>query len=133
VLTLLLLLAGTPVLFLTQSLLLAVSATGYQGPFHLELPVQLPELVLQVATLTVYAVLAVTAARRWGQASAVFAPLVPLYWLLYWWAARRAIYQLVRSPFVWERRPTAPQRPSPQPGRPPEQERTPGPERSRRI
>jgi glycosyltransferase XagB len=108
VLTLLLLLAGTPVLFLTQSLLLAVSATGYQGPFHVELPVQLPEFALQITMLMVYAVLAVTAARRWGQASAVFAPLVPLYWLMYWWAAWRAIYQLVRSPFVWEKTPHGP-------------------------
>jgi glycosyltransferase XagB len=113
VLTLLLLLAGTPVLFLTQSLLLAVSASGYQGPFHLQLPVQLPELVLQVAMLTIYAALAVTAARRWGQAGAVFAPLVPLYWLMYWWAAWRAIYQLVRSPFVWEKTPHGQEAPGP--------------------
>jgi hypothetical protein len=49
--------------------------------------VQLPEFALQITMLMVYAVLAVTAARRWGQASAVFAPLVPLYWLMYWWAA----------------------------------------------
>jgi cellulose synthase/poly-beta-1,6-N-acetylglucosamine synthase-like glycosyltransferase len=104
-LTLLLLLAGTPMLFLTQSLLVAVSATGYQGPFHLELPIQFPELILQIAMLTVYAGLAVTAARRRGLASSVFAPLVPVYWLMYWWAAWRALYQLVRSPFVWEKTP----------------------------
>jgi glycosyltransferase XagB len=105
VLTLLLLLAGTPTLFLTQSLLFAVSATGYQGPFHLELPVQLPELGLQIAMLTIYAVLAVAAARRRGLVSVVFAPLVPLYWPMYWYAAWRAIYQLVRSPFVCEKTP----------------------------
>jgi hypothetical protein len=31
--------------------------------------------------------------------------LLPGYWLLYWVAAWRALFQLVRSPFVWEKTP----------------------------
>ncbi|MEZ5774733.1 MAG: glycosyltransferase [Hyphomicrobiaceae bacterium] len=58
-------------------------------------------LVLGYATAVVLALLAILRARCWRLLpSAVF---MPLYWLLVSLAAYRALWQLVRDPFLWEK------------------------------
>ncbi len=47
----------------------------------------------------------VAAARRHKLASAVFAPLLPAYWMMHWTASWRGLYQLIRAPFLWEKTP----------------------------
>lgn len=50
-------------------------------------------------------VLAVTAARRYRLTSTVFAPLLPVYWMMNWAAAWRGLHQLITAPFLWEKTP----------------------------
>lgn len=48
-------------------------------------------------------VLAAVRDRGWRWAP--FALLNPLYWVLHSWAAWRALHQLIRRPFHWEKTP----------------------------
>jgi hypothetical protein len=47
----------------------------------------------------------VTAYTRYGWRIAVFAVFSPVYWFLHAFAAWRALFQLIRNPFIWEKTP----------------------------
>jgi glycosyltransferase XagB len=48
--------------------------------------------------------LAIAAALRYGKPRLILSiPLLPIYWLLISWAAYRALWQMVRQPFYWEK------------------------------
>jgi glycosyltransferase XagB len=61
---------------------------------------------IQLAVVIAWTALVVAAARRHQLASAVFAPLLPAYWVMHWTASWRGLYQLLRAPFLWEKTPT---------------------------
>jgi glycosyltransferase XagB len=92
---LLLVLAGTPLVHLAQSLALALWATGSAGVLT----------IAQPAALAVWMLPALVAARRRGLARSVLSPLAVAYWAMQWAAAWRALGQLVSSPFTWEKTP----------------------------
>ena len=104
-LTMLIFTAGTPLLYLAQPLMLAIWASRYTGLTARHLPVTLPLAIAQLATLAVWTALAAAAGRRHQLVSAVFAPLLPAYWLMHWTASWRALYQLISAPFLWEKTP----------------------------
>jgi len=109
-----LLIFGTPVTFLVDSLLWVVfltwagsAVTGlyrmpnlFPGPLEL---VALGSFVLGNSLMV--AVNAMAVGRRRIYALLPFALLNPIYWLLHSVAAWRALYQLVRNPFHWEKTP----------------------------
>jgi hypothetical protein len=49
--------------------------------------------------------LTVAAARRHRLTSTVFAPLLPVYWMMNWAATWRGLHQLIAAPFLWEKTP----------------------------
>ena len=55
--------------------------------------------------LTMIGLNAMAAIRERGWRSVGVAALNPLYWMLHSWAAWRALIQLVRNPFLWEKTP----------------------------
>ena len=60
---------------------------------------------IQLAVVIAWTALVVAAACRHQLVSAVFAPLLPAYWVMHWTASRRGLYQLLRAPFPWEKNP----------------------------
>jgi glycosyltransferase XagB len=103
--TMLTFLAGTPLLYLAQPIVLAIWASGYTGFAARHLPVSFPLAMTQLAVLAVWTALVTAAAHRHKLTTAVFAPLLPAYWLMHWTASWRGLYQLIRSPFLWEKTP----------------------------
>ncbi len=103
--TMLTFMAGTPLLYLAQPVVLAIWASGYTGFAARHLPVSFPLAMTQLAILAVWTALVIAAARRHKLTSAVFAPLLPAYWLMHWTASWRGLYQLFRAPFLWEKTP----------------------------
>ena len=103
--TLLAFMAGTPLLYLAQPLSLAIWASGYRGLFAANLHLGIVLMGVQLSTLVIFSTLAVTAARRHRLVSAVFAPLLPAYWLMLWTATWRGLHQLIACPFLWEKTP----------------------------
>lgn len=104
-LTMLFFLAGTPLLFLSQSVLLGLNVSGYDGITDTDLPTDHLVVATQLGMLVGYVAIVGLAARRRGLVRAVFAPLVPIYWVMHWCADWRALHQLIRAPFVWEKTP----------------------------
>jgi glycosyltransferase XagB len=103
--TMLAFMAGTPLLYLAQPIVLAIWASRYTGFAARHLPVSFPLAITQLAVLAVWTALVIAAARRHKLTSAVFAPLLPAYWLMHWTASWRGLYQLIRAPFLWEKTP----------------------------
>ena len=103
--TLLAFMAGTPLLYLAQPVALVVWASGYKGFVAQHLGADPVLLVIQLLTLVIWMCLAVTAARRYRLTSTVFAPLLPVYWMMNWAATWRALHQLITAPFLWEKTP----------------------------
>jgi len=101
--TMLTFMAGTPLLYLAMPVSLAIWASGYQGLAARGLPVGYTLTIIQTAIFAVWTALVVAAARRHRMASAVFAPMLPAYWIMHWAASWRGLYQLIRAPFVWEK------------------------------
>lgn len=107
----LLLIAGTPLTFLLAPLLWAVTASWWllgeprlpllEG--HLLWTAALVNLVVGNLVMVGLNVLAAVRDRGWRWAP--FALLNPLYWVLHSWAAWRALHQLIRRPFHWEKTP----------------------------
>lgn len=104
------LIAGTPLMFLAYPLVWGVTILGAMGV--VQAGGFLPEwLVLasafNAAAGNVLAILitAVAGFRRHGWRIAGYALLNPLYWFMHSYAAWRALYQLLRSPFTWEKTP----------------------------
>jgi glycosyltransferase XagB len=103
--TLLAFMAGTPLLYLAQPVALVIWASGYKGFFAQQLDADPILLAVQLSTLVVWMGLAVTAARRYRLTATVFAPLLPVYWMMNWAATWRGLHQLVTAPFLWEKTP----------------------------
>jgi glycosyltransferase XagB len=103
--TMLAFMVGTPLLYLAQPVVLAIWASGYTGFAARHLPVSFSLAMTQLAILAVWTALVIAAARRHKLTSAVFAPLLPAYWLMHWTASWRGLYQLIRAPFLWEKTP----------------------------
>jgi glycosyltransferase XagB len=101
----LLVLAGTPLLHLAQSLALLMWASGHTGLFADDLPVKTILAIAQVVALAAWTVPALVAARRRGIARSVLSPLAIAYCAMHWTAAWRALRHLVDSPFRWEKTP----------------------------
>ena len=104
-LTMLTFMAGTPLLYLAQPVMLAIWISGYKGLIapHLQAGSIVPDV--QLAVFIAWTALVVAAARRHKLAPAVFAPLLPAYWAMHWTASWRGLYQLIRAPFLWEKTP----------------------------
>jgi hypothetical protein len=94
--TMLIFMAGTPLLYLAQPITLAIWASGYKGLTAQHLPAG---PIVQDVQLAAWTALAIAAARRHKLASAIFAPLLPAYWAMHWTASWRALYQVIRAPF----------------------------------
>ncbi len=102
--------AGTPITFLLNPIMLA---TGLYGIFALPLPnFRLPGALVELSVITLVldtaAMLALTAlaARRRREWSIIgYAALNPFYWLLHSWAAWRALFQTISNPSGWEKTP----------------------------
>ena len=103
--TMLTFMAGTPLLYLAQPIVLAIWISGYKGLTAPHLPAGSIVPDVQLAVFIAWTALVVAAARRHKLASAVFAPLLPAYWVMHWTASWRGLYQLIRAPFLWEKTP----------------------------
>jgi glycosyltransferase XagB len=103
--TMLTFMVGTPLLYLAQPVVLAIWASGYTGFAAQHLQVSFPLAMIQLAVFVVWTALVIAAARRHKLTTAVFAPLLPAYWLMHWTASWRGLYQLIRAPFLWEKTP----------------------------
>ena len=107
----LLLIAGTPLTFLLAPLLWVGTATWYafgeprlplvnSGVFWL---IALVDLIAGNVIMILLNMVAAVRDRGWRWAP--FAVLNPLYWVLHSWASWRALIQLIRNPFYWEKTP----------------------------
>jgi len=103
--TMLTFMAGTPLLYIAQPAGLAIWASRYRGLYAQHLHLSLLLAVIQAATLVIWSGLVFTAARRRQMTSAMFAPLLPVYWMMNWAACWRGLYQLIFAPFLWEKTP----------------------------
>jgi hypothetical protein len=117
----LLLIAGTPLTFLLAPLLWAGTVSWYafgepqmplveSGLFWM---IALANLIIGNAIMVGLNVIVAVRDRGWRWAS--FALLSPIYWLLHSWAAWRALVQLIRNPYYWEKTPHGLQQPFPSP------------------
>ncbi|MFM9368639.1 glycosyltransferase family 2 protein [Streptomyces sp. Da 82-17] len=108
--------ASAPVTAMLQPLVAALTVVGLCGWSWSPTGGALlaPALVAQVASAGLWIGTMYVAARR-APAEAAVAPrhalLTPLYSVLWWAAAWRAAYQLVTSPFTWEKTPHKPSGP----------------------
>ncbi len=110
VMTMGLLVAGTPISFMLFPIsLLFTLATWLGVQFgNLQFPNWLLQLSLGVMVLGMAMLIVSSAAvawRRYGWRVAMYAPLIPVYWLLHSLAAWRAAYQAIFSPHQWEKTP----------------------------
>ena len=103
--TMLTFMAGTPLLYFAQPIALGIWASGYTGFAAQHLQVGQVLAIIQAVVMAVWTALVVVAARRHRLTSTVFAPLLPVYWLMNWTASWRGLYQLIRAPFLWEKTP----------------------------
>ena len=104
------LIAGTPLMFLAYPLLWLVTLLGLIGLVSVEsvMPQWLLEATFVNAVLGNLFAIAITAWTGWrrhGWRIAAYALLNPIYWFMHSAAAWRALWQLVRSPFHWEKTP----------------------------
>jgi cellulose synthase/poly-beta-1,6-N-acetylglucosamine synthase-like glycosyltransferase len=106
-----LLIAGTPLTFLLAPVLWVTTAIELAG-IGPRLPIGgtgvlgwigLGNLVLGNGLMIVLCAMAAVRDRGWRWAP--YALLNPLYWCLHSWASWRALIQLVRNPFLWEKTP----------------------------
>lgn len=107
----LLLIAGTPLTFLLAPVMWVGTAAWY-GFGEPHLPFLNSGLFWAIATINLIvgngimiALNVLAAVRDQGWRSAPFALLNPLYWVLHSVAAWRALVQLIRNPFYWEKTP----------------------------
>ena len=107
----LLLIAGTPLTFLLAPIMWAGTAAWYGfGEPHLPLlnsgtfwMVALINLIVGNGVMIALNLIAAIRSGEWR--SAPFTLLNPLYWVLHSIAAWRALVQLIRNPFYWEKTP----------------------------
>jgi cellulose synthase/poly-beta-1,6-N-acetylglucosamine synthase-like glycosyltransferase len=104
------LIAGTPLMFLAYPVVWIVTVLGATGilrvggyvPGWLVAASAFDALVGNVLAIVICAL---AGYRRHGWRIAAYALLNPFYWFLHSFAAWRALYQLIRSPFRWEKTP----------------------------
>ena len=104
--TLLVVVAGTPLHYAAQSIALAIWLTDVLRPGGPSLPHEFGVGTgLLFAGLIGTLMLEMVAARRSAgtRATAVLAPMLPVYWVMQWIATWRASVQLIRRPFQWEK------------------------------
>ena len=104
--TLVAVVAGTPLHYLIQSVAFALWATDYPGVSDSQMPYTstVALLLLVVGTVSTLTLQSMAAWRsRTTRRAAVFSPLLPIYWTMQWVAAWRALIQLIRAPFAWEK------------------------------
>lgn len=95
---------GAPLMFLTQPLLLALTTLPYEGVWT-PLPHVGPFLVVAGScTVLAWLLLVLSLAGDRRDHLRVLA-LLPVYWAMQWVAAWRALHQLLRAPFLWEKTP----------------------------
>lgn len=104
------LIAGTPLAFLLYPLVLGFTVITYIGVQFIGL--YLPEWLLVAGTfnMVISNTLMIGASflasnKRYGWRLAVFAVLLPAYWVLHSIASYRALYQIVFDPHTWEKTP----------------------------
>lgn len=104
------LIAGTPLMFLAYPLLWAVTLLGLIGLVSVD--GVMPEWLLNatflnavLGNLFAIGITALTGWRRHGWRIAAYSLLNPIYWFMHSAAAWRALWQLLRSPFHWEKTP----------------------------
>jgi glycosyltransferase XagB len=102
---LLLVLAGTPLLYLAQSLALVLWAGGYPGLIAGDPAIATNLAIAQLAALTAWIPPLLVAAHRRGLARSVLSPLAIAYTAMHWAAAWRALHQLANAPYTWEKTP----------------------------
>lgn len=106
---LLLLIAGTPALYLAASIVWTFWLFTFLGgrASWLDIPTAIERLNVLAFVLGTGAMVLVhaLAGRRREKGLAVYALLLPLYWLLAAFAAWRAIWHLVAKPDLWEKTP----------------------------
>ncbi|OBJ50112.1 hypothetical protein A9W95_24600 [Mycobacterium sp. 1423905.2] len=104
-LTLLVFVLGMPVQFLAQTVILALSIAdsfGYGGLITVAVDPGAITLIQLGSTLTwLMATYLAHPEQRRSHLRAVAA--LPLYWVAHWVAAWRALYQLIKAPFLWEK------------------------------
>ena len=105
-----LLIAGTPLSFMLFPLSILFTLVTYLGVQFGGL--KFPDWVLQVSLLVMVfgmGMLIISSAivswRRYGWRIAVYAPLIPAYWMLHSVAAWRAAFQALFDPHRWEKTP----------------------------
>ena len=105
-----LLIAGTPLAFMLYPVSILFTLVTWLGVEFGEF--RFPVWVLQASVLvmvfgmsTLIASSGIAAWRRYGWRVAVYAPLLPAYWLLHSIAAWRAGYQAIFDPHHWEKTP----------------------------
>jgi hypothetical protein len=101
----LLVLAGTPLLYLAQSLALALWASGHTGVLAQDPRAKTTLALAQLAALAVWTAPVLIAAHRRGLAQSVLSPLALAYTAMHWAAAWRALHQLLRTPYTWDKTP----------------------------
>jgi glycosyltransferase XagB len=104
------LIAGTPLMFLAYPLLWVVTLLGLIGLVSVDsaMPSWLLQATFINALLGNFFAISITAWTGWhrhGWRIAGYALLNPIYWFMHSAAAWRALWQLVRSPFHWEKTP----------------------------
>ena len=108
-LCLLLLVAGTPALYLASSVVWAFWLFTFLGGsiswLHIPPVVQTVNVVVFLLGFGSMILMHAVAGRRRQRGLAVYALLLPIYWLLHSYAAWRAIWHLVAKPDLWEKTP----------------------------
>ena len=108
--TLLGLVVGTPLMFLSYPLVWGMTIATYIGfPMtNFIMPDWMSVFVVWnaiVGNLSMIIIAGIAGSRRHGWRLGFYSLLNPIYWFLHAWAAWRALFQLVLSPHVWEKTP----------------------------
>jgi hypothetical protein len=101
---------GTPLAFLSYPLALALTVATYVGfgVSALDIPSWLITcgwVNMVGANLSMIIISGIAATRRYSWRIGIFAVFNPIYWFLHSIAAWRALWQILRDPFTWEKTP----------------------------
>ncbi len=97
---------GTPLQFLVQPVISALGISGslgFRGLIHAVYADTNVISAIQFATLLIWLIAAYLACVKPRRIHLLVVAALPVYWLAHWFAAWRALYQLVTAPFVWEK------------------------------
>lgn len=97
---------GTPVQFLAQPVIFALGVLGWLGyRGQIDVPGVSAGVIagVQFGTMAIWMLAAYLAYPTGRRAHLKAVAALPVYWLAHWAAAWRALYQLVKAPFLWEK------------------------------